>query len=262
LIIIIQSATIFLDFSEDSLIVPEHVVEQFNRELDSLRRAKADRTSNKPFRYNPNYLNEHSAYILGLKFSEYKKLELYRGSGKYVNSENEFQQVTGISDSLMVSLETRLTWSNYKPGLDKSNTKQVTEKIVIKDLNKSSAAELQQVFGVGKVLSERIVKYRDMLGGFSLESQLFEVYNLKRETADKILTEFKIFEKPIIESINVNEATFKEILALPYIDYELTRKIVNFRSEVAEIKHIDELKKIDGFPLEKFDRIALYLGAK
>jgi DNA uptake protein ComE-like DNA-binding protein len=52
------------------------------------------------------------------------------------------------------------------------------------------------------------------------------------------------------------------VLALVYLDYELTKKIFNYKNQVAEIQSIEELKKIDGFPLEKFSRIALYLEAK
>jgi DNA uptake protein ComE-like DNA-binding protein len=60
----------------------------------------------------------------------------------------------------------------------------------------------------------------------------------------------------------VNTATFKEVLVIVYLDYELTKKIFNYKNQVAEIQSIEELKKIDGFPLERFSRIALYLEAK
>jgi len=77
-----------------------------------------------------------------------------------------------------------------------------------------------------------------------------------------VLTRFQVIELPIIQKINVNTASFKEVLAIVYLDYELTKKIFNYKDEVAEIQSIDELKKIEGFPLDKFDRIALYLQAK
>jgi len=60
----------------------------------------------------------------------------------------------------------------------------------------------------------------------------------------------------------VNTATFKEVLHLPYIDYELTKKIFQYRDEVAEIQSIEELKAIEGFPLELYDKIIVYLEAK
>mgnify|MGYP000099997965 CR=1 FL=1 len=61
---------------------------------------------------------------------------------------------------------------------------------------------------------------------------------------------------PKIKKLNINRATFKQVLSIVYIDYELTKKILNYRDEVAEIQSLEELKKIDGFPLDKFNRIA------
>ena len=69
-------------------------------------------------------------------------------------------------------------------------------------------------------------------------------------------------EKEEIIKLNVNTATFKEVLKIPGIDYELCKKIFEFRDEVAELQDISELKNIEGFPLEKYDRIVVYLTAK
>ena len=68
--------------------------------------------------------------------------------------------------------------------------------------------------------------------------------------------------KKIIKKINVNTATFKEILSIPFIDYNLCKKIFEYRDEVAELQDISELKNIDGFPVDDYERIILYLEAK
>ena len=99
------------------------------------------------------------------------------------------------------------------------------------------------------------------MGGFSINDQLYEVYYLDKEVANKIIVNFKVMEPPKIIKLNINSATFKEVLAIVYIDYELTKKIFQYKSSVGKIESIDELKKIDNFPLEKFNRIALYLQA-
>jgi len=85
---------------------------------------------------------------------------------------------------------------------------------------------------------------------------------LDKDVADEVLDRFTIIDKPQIQKINVNTATFKEVLSIVYIDFELTKKIFNYRDEVAELQSLEELKKIEGFPLEKYERIALYLEAK
>ncbi|NQX80998.1 MAG: helix-hairpin-helix domain-containing protein [Flavobacteriaceae bacterium] len=66
-------------------------------------------------------------------------------------------------------------------------------------------------------------------------------------------------EEPDIIKIDINNASFKEILKTPYIDYELTIKTLNYKLEFAEIQSLDELKNIEGFPADKFDIICEYL---
>ena len=131
-----------------------------------------------------------------------------------------------------------------------------------KDLNEVTEFELQIVNGIGVKLSQRIVKYRAKLDGFSYNNQLYEVWNLDKNTASKVLKYFEVVKSPKINKLNINEASFKEVLAIVYVDYELTKKVFNYRDEVAEIQNLEELKKIEGFPIEKFDRIALYLEAR
>lgn len=118
------------------------------------------------------------------------------------------------------------------------------------------------VKGIGPAFAQRIIKYRNLLNGYSMNDQLYEVWNLEKEVADRVLERFIVIEKPNITKINVNTASFKEVLSIVYIDYELTKKIFDYRDEVAELQSLEELKQIEGFPVEKFDRIALYLQAK
>jgi DNA uptake protein ComE-like DNA-binding protein len=129
------------------------------------------------------------------------------------------------------------------------------------DINKATAADFKTINGIGLAFSERIIQYRSKLQGFTFENQLYEVWGLDKIVADKVLSIFKIIDKPIIKKVNVNTATFKELIKNPYIDYELCKKIFNYRNEVAELQDLSELKNIKDFPLDKYDRIALYLLA-
>ena len=73
---------------------------------------------------------------------------------------------------------------------------------------------------------------------------------------------FSVETTPKILKINVNTASFKEVLKNPYIDYDLCVKIFEYRDEVAELQDISELKNIEGFPIDKYDRIVVYLLAR
>jgi DNA uptake protein ComE-like DNA-binding protein len=130
------------------------------------------------------------------------------------------------------------------------------------DINIAVKDDLKTINGIGEKLSERIIKYRSKLQGFSTPNQLYEVWGLSAEVAVKVLLVFKLVKLPNIQKINVNTVSFKELLKNPYIDYELCKKIFNYKDEVAELQDISELKNIIGFPLELYDRIVLYLVAE
>ena len=268
LIITTQIVYYIVDFSSNELGADFQDQQQFfNAKIDSLKLIASNNKHNTSYTFNPNFLTDFRASKLGLSVAEIDRLLAYRKTGKYANSAKEFQNITKISDSLLAKIEPLFkfpSWVN-KPKKNKwktYNNKESNEPIVIQDLNKATETDLQKVNGIGKALSKRIIKYRTKLNGFCFKDQLNEVYGLSPEVIAKINTRFQILSKPKIKKLNINEATFKQVLHLPYIDYELTKKIFNYRDEFAEIQSLEELKKIDGFPIDKYDRIILYLSTE
>ena len=267
IIVSLQSVFFFVDFSsKETLNFSSAEIAEFQREMDSLQTVELENKTLKIFPFNPNFITDYKGYQLGMSIEEIDKLNSFRKSGNYINSVQQFQEVTGGSDSLMNVIN---PYFKFPAWVTSNNTNLKTRSIintkttiVIQDINLVKASDLRIVNGIGEKLADRIIDYRTKLQGFSFNSQLYEVWNLDKDLVDKILLYFEVKESPVIQKVNINEATFKQILAIVYIDYELTKKIVNYRDEVAEIQLIDELKKIEGFPIEKFDRIALYLGTK
>jgi len=199
---------------------------------------------------------------LGHMQKEIDKLQEFRSKGNYINSVKQFQQVTGIKDSLLNVISPYFKFPKWNTSKKNTPKNTIKKPIIKQDINLAKISDLRIVNGIGEKLANRIIQYRTKLQGFSFNSQLYEVWNLDKEVVGRVLLHFEVITPPTIKKINVNEATFKQVLSIVYIDYELTKKILNYRDEVAEIQSIEELKKIDDFPLEKFDRIALYLEAK
>jgi len=272
IIIALQLVYFFVDFSpknETNLNSDEIIT--FQKEIDSLRLIEFEKRKPKVFPFNPSFITDFKGYQLGMSTEEIDKLLKHRADGKYINSIKEFKKVTGISDSLLNKISPYFKFPdwviNKNKGFSnipdtKSQAPKLPENFVKRDINSATAEELKEVRGIGEKLASRIINYRNKLGGFLVNEQLYEVYYLDKEIALRVLERFTVIELPEIQKINLNDASFKEVLSIIYIDYELTKKILNYRDEVAEIQSLSELKKIDGFPIEKFDRIALYLQAK
>ncbi len=234
--------------------------------MDSLKNVEIRSRTPKIYPFNPNFITDFKGHQLGMSTNEIDKLLVFRAQGKFINSTKQFQEITGINDSLLAVISPYFKfpdWIASGKNTEKQYSKSKIDKsIVKKDINAASAEDLKMINGIGEKLAKRIIDYRIKLQGFSFNDQIFEVWALDKEVAEKVLLYFEVTKQPTIQKINVNTATFKEVLAIVYLDYELTKKIFNYKNQVAEIQSIEELKKIDGFPLERFSRIALYLEAK
>jgi DNA uptake protein ComE-like DNA-binding protein len=263
LIILLQIGYYLIDFSPSQIVINNtKEMNSFIKEMDSLEKLKEALNSPKRHPFNPNYITDYKGYQLGLSTTEIDKLFKYRAAGNFINSEKQFQQITGVNDSLLKKISPYFKFPEWvSKGNNIINKNNAIISDVKKDINMATLEDLKLINGIGDKLAERIISYRTKLKGFSLNDQLYEVWYLDIEIANKVLERFIVIKEPIIPKININKATFKEALSIPYLDYELTKKIFEYRDEVAEIQSIDELKKIDGFPLEKFNRIALYLQA-
>ena len=209
--------------------------------------------------FNPNFINDYKGYQLGLSTDELDRLYTYREKAKYVNTAEEFQEVTGVSDSLLLQIRPYFKFPQFanKPATPKLV---LTTNEVLTDLNTATVESLQRISGIGPVLSKRIIAFRNSLGGFLVTEQLLDVYGLKPEVAKKAMKEFKVLSIPEIKKIPLNTATIEELAGLVYINYHLARKIVHHRNRIGGFDSIAQLTKIEDFPADRINRIKLYLS--
>ncbi|WP_431196311.1 ComEA family DNA-binding protein [Maribacter dokdonensis] len=236
-------------------------------QVDSLKTIAAKNNKERVYPFNPNFITDFKGYSLGMTIEEIDRLHEYRKRNKFVNSAEEFQEVTKVSDSLLnvISKDFKFPeWTqNAKPkSTHKSNSIESVNvnKITLKDLNTVTAQDLQKISGIGEKLSARIIKFRDRLGGFLIDEQLYDVYGLEKDVVKRTLKVFRVISKPKIVKINVNIATASELSKLIYLQKHVSESIVNYRNLNGSINSLNELSKIENFPIERIDRIALYLS--
>lgn len=229
--------------------------------IDSLKTIEKPTYQIQPF--NPNFITDFKGFQLGMSVEEINRLLDFRKTEKFVNSAKEFQQVTGISDSLLSQISPYFKFPEWVTNPKKSSYRkfeQQPENIVIKDINIATQEDLIKVRGIGEKLSERILKYKSLLGAFVSMEQLREVYGLSDEVIVELNKYFIVLDTSEAKKIKINELSIKELGSFPYFKYPVSKNIVSYRSMSGEIKDKDELSKIPDFPIEKIEIIALYLG--
>lgn len=245
---------------------------EYQAEIDALIGRNQQKDTIPLYPFNPNFITDYKGYILGMSPVEIERLQVFRAGNQFVNSAEEFQKVTLVSDTLMESLVPYFKFPEWANKVNKRATVGVGPHALkpmvsdslpdsgkVKDINRATAQELRAVKGIGDILSQRIVKFRDLLGGFLVEEQLGHVYGLEPEVVVRVLKNFRILESPSITKININQASPGDISKLVYIKYELAARIVAYREANGGITSFDELKEIEDFPTERLDIIKLYL---
>lgn len=262
----------FVDFSEeDTLDISSAEIVALQEEIDSLRLVEIESRKPKRYPFNPNFITDYKGYVLGMSNEEIDRLLQYRKEGKWINSAADFKKVTGVSDSLLNALSPYFKFpdwvTNPKPKndfKDYKNEKGFTEKPFAQktDLNQATETQLQQVSGIGEALGKRIIFYREKLGGFSNDIQLYNVYGLEPSVVQRTLNLFTVKTPKVISKININTASASDISTIPGISFEMAKKIWEYRRLREKITSIQELDKIEGMSERKLQLIQLYLSVE
>lgn len=267
LIIGLQFVYFFSDFSQ----VEKNFSEKqewlaLQTEIDSLK-ATGYRGKQKIYPFNPNFISDYKGYKLGMSLKEIDRLLAFRKDNKYVNSAEEFQKVTKVSDSLFNRISPYFKFPDWvskknlstsgKPYEQKSFSKK--EKIVVMDINQATQEDLMKVYGIGEGLSLRILKQKECLEAFVSMEQMSDVWGVSPEVVTELKNHFRVLSFPKIKKILINDASLKDLAQFSYFRYALAKQIVTYRSMNGNIKNIEDLIKIKGFPVEKANIIGLYL---
>ena len=267
IIIMLQLIYFFADFSAVAKSDPEKQKWlSLQSQIDSLNENNGKERP-KMYPFNPNFITDYKGYKLGMSVQEIDRLLAFRKENKYVNSPKEFQNVTKVSDSLLAAIAPFFKfpdWVNNKKEFKtfekySNSAFAKKEKIVLIDINQATQEDLIKIYGIGEAISLRILKQKENLGGFVSMEQMKDVWGLSPEVIANLNSHFKVSVIPNFKKIAVNDASLKELSQFFYFKYTLAKEIVTYRSMNGNIKNIEDLTKIKGFPVDKAKIIDLYL---
>ena len=149
------------------------------------------------FPFDPNQLPAKEWKRMGLRDWQVKMIRKYEANGGSFTYKEDVGRIYAINDSIYALLEPHIqlphrpeeayvtSGSSLAALQDLDNEYWQKDELVV-EVNSADTNLFMELRGIGPVLSKRIVKYRDQLGGFRAINQLSEVYGLRPETMDKI----------------------------------------------------------------------------
>ena len=132
------------------------------------------------------------------------------------------------------------------------------KKTITVELNSADTSDLKLLYGIGSTFATRIVKYRQLLGGFVSTSQLLEVYGLSEELFHSIEPHITL-DTSIIQRIAINSASLSQLRKHPYLDYYQAKAIIDYRKTVGAINNSQDLLKINLIDPETAKKISPYI---
>lgn len=226
--------------------------------------------------FDPNTTDSATLVSLGIKSYVAKNIIKYRNKGGVFKKPEDFSRIYGLDEETFSRLKPYIKLKEEKNiTVDVKKTDTITKKendqqanitpsvpenaqIISLEINTVDTSSLQLLKGVGKVTSQKIVRYASQLGGMYDISQLSEIkgiYPATLETLKKTLT----VDKTKIRKLNINKASLEKLKSHPYINFYQARVIVELRKSRGSIKALNELLEFKEFSENDINRLIWYL---
>ena len=214
--------------------------------------------SNTLFSFDPNKATQQQLVQLGFTKFQIERLIKYRTKGGKFLVKSDLLKLYGMDSSFyqqlyaFIDLPKTRTIANEK--LDNPPRMEVAANI-----NNADTTQLKEVYGIGSKLAQRIINYREKLGGFVSMQQLTEVYGLDSVVVTKVMKRFFVEVGFTPKQLDVNTAEAAELAKHPYLKANVAKAIVTYRYQHGSFTNLDDLLKIQLVSPTDLTRVKPYL---
>jgi competence protein ComEA len=217
--------------------------------------------------FDPNSATPEELEKTGLQKKVIKNIIKYREKGGRFNTRQDMKKIYGLDSNeylriepyILIRIDSAETTIWKEGGI--SDTVIHHNRFTVKPpvpLNMSDSADLAEIYGIGPVLSSRIIKYRKLLGGYVSVEQLLEVYGMTPENFNRI-RDFLYVDSSLVSHLNLNGVTSEELSRHPYLNDYQARSIIAYREIKGKINNTDEIIMNGLLPDDVYKKIRPYL---
>jgi len=220
------------------------------------------------FEFDPNSTSKDSLLLLGLGKYATNNITKYRAKGGKFKDANDLQKIYGIDSILFSKIYSYIKIKKPKhfvkaidPGRKYiAYTKPKVEFNSI-DINLADTTEFKKLKGIGKVYANRIVKFRNSLGGYFTINQIKDVWGI----SDSLFTAIKPYlaiDTTLVVKKNINQIDKLELVKHPYVDWKKAKVILSYRKMHGDYQSMEDFEKMHGISDAFVDTLKQYFVAK
>lgn len=231
-----------------------------------------DRRSPELFPFDPNQVEFDDLIRLGVSGGTARILLNYRKAGGRFDSDSDLLRIYGLHPDEFRRLQPYIRILHpgrshdadtpaygvstaqhpYRSQITLSNTHEPFE------LNAADSQQLVSVYGIGPIFARRIIRYRELLGGFYRREQLLEVYGLSLQQYEE-LSRSSVLDTGLLRKIDLNSLDAGDISLHPYLDRYQAAALVAYREQMGAFKNPAEVVENRLVPDSVYRKIRPYL---
>jgi competence protein ComEA len=248
---------------EEKIVVTEELI-ALNQKMDSERVERTYRNQFKKkskFRtpaskFDPNDYTVADWMKLGL--SQKQADVILKFSKRGLRSSEDVQRIFVISDELYQLIRDSLVFTARSSGSMAINSPAEKKKVSV-ELNLADKDQLMAISGIGDYISDKILNYRERLGGFAYKEQLLEIKRIDLELFTRIEEQI-VVDQLLIQKLNINSAEAEELKNHPYISWNVANSIVKIRKQKGTYGKLDDILESALIDRELFEKLKPYLS--
>jgi DNA uptake protein ComE-like DNA-binding protein len=216
------------------------------------------------FKFDPNTLDSAGWVSLGFSPKQTHSILKYRNAGAKFRKPEDLKKLFMVDEAKYAELQPFITidpstlQTAPQKEFDRPKWQRPAVELPHIELNTADTTELMKLKGIGSSFAKRIVKYRELLGGYTSKAQVLEVYGMDTVRFNPIAAQL-VVDTLVRVRININTAEAKELMKHPYIDKNQAVAIVNYRTQHGPFRYVADLQKIHLFKGQSYTLAAPYL---
>ncbi len=249
--------------------LPSEWVEKREGKSTMSRNKSLDFPSKKPHfpftSFDPNEAGKKAWMTAGLSQKQAEVILRYREKGGIFRKPEDLKKMYVISEAKFRELSPYLVFPQAK---EKGSASQYPvagltfSKAPLSplELNSADSASLCLLRGIGPVFAQRIVRYRNRLGGFYKKEQLLEVFgmdSLKFVQIEPQMWVNTVLIKPVLINQSEDESFYH-----PYLTRKEWKTLLMYRKNHGDFKGIEDVRKVQILREETIYKLEPYLSFK
>lgn len=246
--------------SEEEFAVLMPYIEIVEMEKKTTLIATKEKPKPEPFPFNPNNIEDIDWKKLGFKEYQYHNILNYINAGGVYKVKNDLLKMYSISDLDYERLYDFILLPEKDTLTRRQYVQQFKEEVLV-EINSADSADFVKLRGIGPSYARRIIKYRNLLGGYFQKEQLLEVFGMDTTRYNGFIENVEL-NTGLVQKMDLNAVEFKILLRHPYVEYYIVKSIFNFKDEHGRFESVSELKNVPLIYDELYQKLKHYLIVK